>query len=316
MSDSETPPKKPYEKPWLSLSQQIKKLKSRGLVIEDDKAAEAFLHHVNYYRFTGYCLAFEKPRHSFPDGVTFEKIQYAYSFDLKLRQLIRRMLDWIEIDLRTSVAYDFGEAYGPFGHTNPNNFHYRFGNKRDAKKPVTHADWLQDVRDEATRPKKEKFVDHFEKEYSEFPDLPVWVATEIITFGKLARMVRGMKGHDRKRIAEMYGLSAKLLSALILHLSYVRNLCAHHSRIWDRHWSVPPLLPRDPDWSGLANERLFSSLLFMRHLTQASPVIADDGKRVCDELTELLSALPDVENAAELTGLPTDWKNHPVWIQE
>lgn len=316
MTDPDTIQRKPYSKPWLSLSEQIKKLKIRGLVIEDDTAAEAFLHHANYYRFTGYCLAFEQPRHSFPAGVTFEKVQYAYSFDLKLRQLIRCMLDWIEIDLRTSVAYDFARVYGPFGHTNADNFHHRFGNKPDVKNPVMHADWIQDVRDEATRPKKEKFVAHFESKYSQFPDLPVWVATEIITFGKLARMVRGMKGHDCRRIADMYGLPARLLSALILHLSYVRNLCAHHSRVWDRCWSVRPLLPRHPDWSGLDNERLFTTLLFLRHMTQASPVIATDGKRVCDELTELLGKLPDVVNAHELTGLPENWKQHPVWIQE
>ena len=131
MADPDAIQRKPYSRPWLSLVEQIEKLKIRGLVIEDDTTAEVFLHPANYYRFTEGCLAFKKPSHSFPAGVTFEKVQYAYFFDLKPRQLIFCMLDWIEIDLRTSVAYDFVQVYGPFGHTNAGNFHHRFGNLPD-----------------------------------------------------------------------------------------------------------------------------------------------------------------------------------------
>jgi abortive infection bacteriophage resistance protein len=168
MSDDLSAPKPvAYNKPWISLSDQVEKLKSRGLIIEDRAAAEAFLHHVNYYRFTGYCLAFERPRHSFLDGTTFEQITSAYFFDVKLRQLIRRMLDWIEIDLRTSIAYDFGQAYGPFGHTVADNFHYKFGNRK-AKEDLTteelkdrkvffHDDWLEDIHREAKRQKKSSY---------------------------------------------------------------------------------------------------------------------------------------------------------------
>ena len=42
-----------YTKPWLSLSDQIKKLEYYGLVVADKAAAENFLKHLNYYRFSG-----------------------------------------------------------------------------------------------------------------------------------------------------------------------------------------------------------------------------------------------------------------------
>jgi abortive infection bacteriophage resistance protein len=79
--------------------------------------AEIFLRHINYYRFTGYCLAFESPRHVFPAGVTFNHVKASCQFDASLRDLLNEALEVIEIDLRTVVAHYFGHKYGAFGHT-------------------------------------------------------------------------------------------------------------------------------------------------------------------------------------------------------
>ena len=43
----------PYAKPWLSIPDQLQKLKDYGLVIGDEAAARDFLRHLNYYRFSG-----------------------------------------------------------------------------------------------------------------------------------------------------------------------------------------------------------------------------------------------------------------------
>ena len=94
------PAKVAYTKPWLSVPEQVATLEARGLQMDDRAEAEAFLRHVNYYRFTGYCLAFESPRHSFPAGVTFGHVRAAYRFDSTLRDLFVEALELIEIDLR------------------------------------------------------------------------------------------------------------------------------------------------------------------------------------------------------------------------
>ncbi len=99
-----------YTKTWLSVPDQVVKLQARGLQIPDLVDAESFLYHVSYYSFAGYCLAFENPRHSFPVGVTFEQIKFAYIFDMTLRDLLNEALELIEIDLCTSVAYSFGHV--------------------------------------------------------------------------------------------------------------------------------------------------------------------------------------------------------------
>src|SRR5262249_12523932 len=102
----------PYAKPWLSVADQVAQLETRGLVIANKAHAESFLRHINYYRFSGYCVAFETDRHVFCDGVTFEHICDAYAFDLVLRDLVTEALEAVEVDMRATFAYQFGQAHG------------------------------------------------------------------------------------------------------------------------------------------------------------------------------------------------------------
>ena len=304
------PPKIPYTKPWLSVTDQVKQLESRGLLVTDHADAEIFLRHINCYRFTGYCLAFEHPRHVFPAGVTFDHVKASCQFDASLRDLFNEALEIIEIDLRTVVAYYFGSRYSAFGHTAVTSFHSQFDKK------ITHNDWLKEIGRETGR-SKELFIKHFEQKYTQYPDLPVWIMTEIMTFGSLARMIRAMHKPDRQSVAAEYGVPARVLFSLALHLNYVRNLCAHHSRLWDRRWSIQSDLPNEPDWqnaNAVSNQRLFATLLLMRKLMLRSPHLRTDADQWRDRVTTLLKTPPAVANAAALMGLTANWQTHPVWI--
>jgi abortive infection bacteriophage resistance protein len=260
-------PKIAYTKPWQSYADQIKLLAQRGLVVTDIQAAEQFLSHLNYYRFSGYCLAFEVKRHEFIPGTTFEQIVQAYEFDLTLRDLVTEALEVVEVDIRATVAYVFGQRHEAFGHVGPASFFSHFN----------HRDWLERLRDEVQR-SSELFVKHFAQTYTEFPDLPVWIATEVMSFGSLSKMVHGMLKRDQKEIAMRYRMQPHILQSWMHHLVYVRNLCAHHSRLWDRVWSIKPELPAGRDWQPpalLSNNRLFSTLLLLRHWMKCLPAIRD-----------------------------------------
>jgi hypothetical protein len=74
------PPRPSYTKPWKSYEDQVALLQTRGLVVADSVVATTFFRHVNYHRFSGYCLAFEQARHQFRTGVTFEQVRAAYDF--------------------------------------------------------------------------------------------------------------------------------------------------------------------------------------------------------------------------------------------
>lgn len=50
-----------------------------------------------------------------------------------------------------------------------------------------------------------------------------------------------MKVSDQQTIANRYGLNGwKLLIKWVYCLSYLRNLCAHHSRLWNRNITSRP----------------------------------------------------------------------------
>lgn len=298
-------PKASYQKPWLSDADQVATLVARGLVVPHTAVAEQFLSHVNYYRFSGYCLAFEQPRHVFSNGVTFDDVANAYRFDTTLRDLLTEALEVLEIDVRSWIAHHFGKMHGAFGHTNSTNFY----------DPRKHPDLVDHFREEADR-SRELFIAHFRSKYAEFPDLPVWMLTEVISFGTLTRMFRNMKRSDQQSIADRYALQATCFETVLLHLVYVRNLCAHHSRLWDRVWSIKPMLPRGKMWSAPrmnGNDRLFSTLCLIQHLLRHCPAIGPFAIDWKNRLHTLLKSPPNTPQSHRLMGLTIDWDQHPIW---
>lgn len=173
------PPRSLYNKPWLSVADQVTVLESRGLIIDDRAIAEEFLGFVNYYRFSGYCLAFQDRNDHFRSGVKFSDIIYAYEFDSDLRSLVGDWLELAEIDLRTQSVHLFSEKYHAFGHCDQVNFSNPFSKK------ISHAEWLTRLQDDTKNSEKERCVAHFKARYLQYPDLPIWAAAEVMTFGSL-----------------------------------------------------------------------------------------------------------------------------------
>ncbi len=296
----------PYPKTWIPISDQINVLESRGLAIPDRQVAEAFLLHLNYYRFSGYGLAFEDQRHSFRSGTTFDSIRAAYEFDRDLRDLITESLEVIELDLRTAVAYTFGQQHGPFGHADVANYFQHFN----------HADWLQRLHAETQR-SKEEFVKHFRATYSEYPNLPIWVATEVMSFGALSRMYSGMLKLDQRSVAGRYGVQPQTLKSWMHHLVYTRNLCAHHLRAWDRRWAIKPDVPAGNAWKPPMlsdNKHLFAALLVQAKMLAGCPAeksFVQNWRNRVEALVDIKA--PNVLDAQDRMGLPSNWKQHPVW---
>jgi abortive infection bacteriophage resistance protein len=50
-------------------------------------------------------------------------------------------------------------------------------------------------------------------------------------------------------------------------LVYLRNLCAHHSRLWNRALEIAPLKPKELPEKDLWSNRVYSLLLVLKYLT-------------------------------------------------
>ena len=115
-----------YSKPPLSISEQIAKLKQRGLTFHDEQKAAHYLSNISYYRLRAYTYPFQDnkdPDHSFIKEISFEDIVDLYVFDRRLRLLVLNAIEKIEVALRTKIIYEYALVHGSHWFMNASLYH-------------------------------------------------------------------------------------------------------------------------------------------------------------------------------------------------
>ena len=173
-----------YAKPALSIEQQVAQLLQRGMT-GDETLMKERLASVSYYRLSGYWFPFRQPDDSFRRGTTFEAVWERYAFDRALRLIVMDAVERIEIAVRTKLSYHHAHAFGPFGYA---------GDPLALPKlnVAERMAFVARIRDEVARCKKEQFVNHFTTKYGDsHQDLPIWMATEVMSFGTVLSLYDG-----------------------------------------------------------------------------------------------------------------------------
>lgn len=302
-----------YDKPALTFKQQLEHLQKNGLSISNQAEAYSFLASVNYYRLSGYWYPFRKRDASgnissqFILDAQFEDAVRLYDFDQKLRRAVLDALEKIEIAVRTRITYHMGHKYGAFAHTDAANFHNKFN----------HAIWLEKLENETLR-SSDKFIQHYKNKYTSFPRIPVWMLTEVISFGALSFFYMGLRNdrnagvEDKKIIADYFNLHHKRLGDWLHTLTYIRNICAHHGRLWNRELAIRPDKAKQTEWLPPLtprNDRIFYILLMLRHLLK--PLAYSDDWSLA--ITELIEPIAENDFYRKSMGVPKNWKEHPLW---
>lgn len=247
-----------YNKPWLSFSDQLLQLKQRGMVVEDDEKAETYLDRIGYYRLSGYWYSFRQncPTNpgeklsAFVEGTHFTDALNLYIFDKKLRLLALDALERIEVAIRVDIAHLLGQR-DPAGHHNAALLDGRFTQPQGTQAHSQHDKWLNHYNKLVNR-SNETFIRHVRNKYG-LP-LPIWVAIEIWDFGAMSKLYAGMKGRDRDAIAQKYNVpDGRIFVSWLRALNYLRNLSAHHSRLWNRNMVDQPRLPTAADAGDLVS---------------------------------------------------------------
>lgn len=234
-----------FEKPPLSIFEQISLLKSRGLVINNPKQCKTALAHIGYYRLSGYMLpfyVFPTENHVFKRGTKFEEIIEHYEFDRQLRILCINAIEKIEVSFRANVS-NYMSLYDKNSHWYENEHYFK-----DIK---YHSKLLNELRNDLGKPTdkflrkpKEKFIDHYHSKYS-YPELPPsWMIFETLSFGEISFLFKNLLDCHKKQIASSFDQDDKILSSWIHSLCFLRNLCAHHSRVWNRDMSISPKIAK------------------------------------------------------------------------
>jgi abortive infection bacteriophage resistance protein len=236
-----------YSKPPLLYADQASLLISRGLTLDSIDDAISFLQHVNYYRFSAYCIPFQTSRDVFSPGTNFRQIVELYRLDEDLRNSMLALLSPVEVHLRTRVVYELSYGWGAFSHYDTSLFRRNFD----------HPEWAGKLEGEIGRA-KEAFIEHYKSKYSGFPRLPFWMACEVMSLGSLSLLYSGLLPDPQRRICSIYGIHHEVLRNWFHVITYIRNICAHHGRLWNRELSIRPEIPhKNREWTSLNLDNRF-----------------------------------------------------------
>lgn len=246
---SDMPPKKIVSKPWLSVEEQVSRLKERGLVLNgsDERQLEEFLWSQNYYRFSGYFKQFYLSQNSdtFAPGTSLKSLRQVYEVDVAVRLHIYQGIQQLEPLIRTRLAYRFSA-----GADGPTNYLLKraYEPSRPSNLPpkgMKSEDWskkhsgLAQSRDsllasiEHTLGREELYLQHFRAKGQE---PPLWAMVEALSLGDLSKMISVWKDSNQvDELATDLGFSsARELRRAVGNLNFFRNLSAHHNRLWGR----------------------------------------------------------------------------------
>lgn len=294
-----------FTKGPLTFQEQANRLISRGLICSHPEELVSFLQTVNYYRFSGYCLAFELERHHFLPNTTFEQIKQIYIFDKQLRVAIQRALCSVEIKLRTAMAYYLAHTYNPFAHEKRDSFW--FATEKDFQ------EWLERIHKETER-SNEFFIEAYRTKYIEYPKLPIWMLVEILPFGSLSYMFdRILPKKDKAAIASIFRQQARKFASVIHSFSYIRNICAHHARLWDRNLHITPL--KHPD---VLSYKLMAVIFNLYTILLLPDFPQEETLQWKRDIENLIDNHPFVPNFYAKIGLGTlreNWKSCSSWRQ-
>lgn len=297
-----------FTKPPLSIADQIALLERRGMVVPDWARAEHYLRHISYYRLRAYWLPFEyQPPptdgdHKFKHGTTFEDVLALYVFDRRLRLLVMDAVERVEVSLRGCWAHHLAVRYGSHGYLDPNLY----------DRADRYAKAFSSLIEEIDR-SKDTFIIHYKTKYGDPEHPPIWMTAEVISLGQLSKWFGDLKLRvDRQAIAKPYGLDEKILISVAHHLTYVRNICAHHGRLWNKQFTVTLKLPNSPGALKLAmnpaaNRKIYNTLVVLGYLIG----IVAPGSQWRREVIELVNSCRLADPA--VMGFPSNWETFPAW---
>lgn len=287
-------PSTPYTKPALSPPALLAHLQHRGLTVVDPVAALDALERIGYYRLLIYMRPLQQlPQKSFVPGTTFQQILDVYNFDRELRLLCLDAIERIEVALRASIVSEVAVAHSPHFYMEPQHFE-RLDGFVEFYQTAVRAKYLG--------------IQHYRDTYGS-PDLaPIWTIMEAVTFGSLSRLYSGLRIDHRKAVARRFGYDETILVSWFRSMNMLRNMCAHHNRLWNFHMVVDqPKAAKRFRSELVRTDRFYARAIVLIALLDS--VAAGSGWK--QRLIALIDRYPGVPPAA--MGFPSDWRRRAIW---
>ena len=109
----------------------------------------------------------------------------------------------------------------------------------------------------------EVITDHYKNKYTNPTEPPSWMSLEVSSMGLLSKIFQNLKKSPEKlAVTSHFGLKdVSVIENWILCFSTLRNICAHHGRVWNRRL-IQIKLPTHPTHIFLKNETIYPNKLY------------------------------------------------------
>jgi abortive infection bacteriophage resistance protein len=306
--------KKQYTKAPKTFEEQVELLERRGLFIPNKERAAGILARISYNRLSNYwypMLAEPKEMEQFKRGSDFETIFKLYQFDSELRTLVFHAIEQIEIAIRTQIIYHLSHKYGT-------GFWFL---ERDCFLTVrAYTNALGRIQ-EAVDETKQVFIEKYKRNYSdEVP--PSWKSFELLSFRALYSIYKNVKKSPEKlAISDFFGLNHEVFISWLDTLVYIRNICAHHARLWNATLTISPRWPKAPRgkwvprWENEPENlqtkdkklKTYAALCIIQFILGKS----NPYNRFKAKLCELINQYPEVD--IQHMGFTSNWLETDLW---
>jgi abortive infection bacteriophage resistance protein len=249
----------------------------------------------------------DKVKHDFKPNSTFENVIAIYNFDRELRIFLFDVIERIEVGFRTKLIYHMSHEVSPWWFEDASIF----------KNQIEHTETLLKI-DIELRQTKEIFIkEHYKKYHTDSRRPPSWKTLEVVSFGAISKLYGNLKPTIQSKdiISSEFGtVNHTFLPSWLQSIAQIRNICAHHGRLWNKNLpGRPKLLPKPPNpWLVMVpppNEHfmLYVHLCCMKYLLD----VVNPGNNFTDKFSGLLKKYPNIDPNA--LGMKTGWELEPLW---
>lgn len=188
------------------------------------------------------------------------------------------------------IAYTLAINHGTIGYLNRNNF----------INPAFHNGFLLSLEKEKGNNSNKLFIKHHNEKYD--GQLPIWVATVIMTFGMLSKLYANLLPGDKSYIKNnLCKVNPKLVDTWLQSLTHIRNQCAHYGRIYNTLFPNVKIKKEDKKYE-IDNKKIFANILIMKYLVADKAVWS----KFFINLQQLINQY-DQYIDLKLIGFPQNW---------
>lgn len=324
-------------KPFKDLSEQIVKLREKGIGISDVEEAEVkkILLKENYYSVVnGYKFPFLRRNiqgqivrpEEFITNTTFKDIYNMFLFDRDLRNIFLKYLLEFESQLKALCAYHFSETYTQtYSYLTVNSYNSDVTKLKDVLGTISIL--ANEIKKQSSR--NNTAINHYTNKHN---CVPLWVLINFLTLGNVSyfyssctqdvqtKIAKGFSKQHKENYSGVEKIDVKELEDIIKFINLFRNVCAHgevlfiykvhHSMTYDSFYKFFDFENESEANKKIGDKNIYTLLLLLKLVLDKetySDLLAEIENLF--EETRQKSGAVDFDSVLEIMGFPTEnWK--------